>query len=75
MTYSFLYVGKVGTSVYKIQGYKRQKSAGDDTSTLALKPMGSHPKSETEGTSDPTKLTLFKQKLEKKTFLYTKWAG
>ena len=40
-----------------ILGHKRQKSAGDNESTLVLKPTDgqSHPKSETQCTNGPTK--------------------
>ena len=41
---------------------RQEKNTGNDESILALKLMGSHPKSETEGTSGPTKWTLVQQK-------------
>ena len=48
-----------------IIAHKPQKSTGEDESTLALKPIGSHSKSETEGTSGSTKWTSVQQKLLK----------
>ena len=47
--------------------------SGDHCTTLALKPMGSsHPKSETEGASGPTKWTSVQQKLIKITNIFKK---